>query len=371
MLKVLYVLNHAGKAGTERYVESLIAKLSQKDEFQKEPLIKAYFVYNEEGLLVERLKDMGIETFRISMNNPFDIKAAVRISKLCKNLNIDIIHTQFLRENYISLLSKILNPRVKVIYTNHFVLKNNVILKITNRILSLLQSQIIAVCNKGKEVMISNGIPKNKIEVIFNGVDIKYWGQDTKSTLRKEFNIDKGDFVILCCSRFAHDKGHEFLINAISELKKYTNKSFKCVLANDGPLLEERKKQVVDLGLEQDVIFTGFRQDVKNLIYASNLYINSSEHEALSFAIIEVLACGVPVIATDMAGNGDIINESTKCGVLVKYNDYQALAKVIHNIMQDQELQRNLSKYALVAVSKFFNLDKIIAKTYNLYVKSI
>jgi len=88
MIKVLYLLNHAGKAGTERYVQTLIEKLHNNK-------IKAYFAYNEDGLLVERLKELGIETYRIEMRNPFDIKAVFNLVKLCKKLDIDLIHTQF------------------------------------------------------------------------------------------------------------------------------------------------------------------------------------------------------------------------------------------------------------------------------------
>ena len=66
---------------------------------------------------------------------------------------------------------------------------------------------------------------------------------------------------------------------------------------------------------------------LKNFIIWSDLYINSSEHEALSFAILEVLACGIPLIATDIAGNPDIINTVTNCGILVEYNNPVELAK--------------------------------------------
>jgi len=360
MLKVLYLLNHAGKAGTERYVHTLVEKLNNDK-------IKAYFAYNESGLLVDRMKELGVDTYRIEMKNPFDIKAAFELNKLCRKLDIDIIHTQFLRENYIAMLSKILNPKVKVFYTNHFILYNNAILRMTNRILNPLRSTIIAVCNKGKDMMVSNGVDGKKIKVIFNGVDINYWGEKVETTIRQELNIGEDEFVFLCASRFAHDKGHEFLINAVAQLKKMSDKKFRCVLANDGPLLEECKKQVKELGLEKEVVFTGFRKDIKNLIYGSDLYINSSEHEALSFAIIEVLACGIPVIATDMAGNGDIINDETKCGMLVKYNNSKELAQAVNRIMGDKELKNGLGKNALKAVKEKFNLDMVASETYNLY----
>ena len=75
---------------------------------------------------------------------------------------------------------------------------------------------------------------------------------------------------------------------------------FTLVLAGDGPLLEPTKAQVQELGLEDCVKFIGFRKDIKNLYKGSDLYVNSSQHEALSFLIIEAMAAGLPVIATDM-----------------------------------------------------------------------
>lgn len=364
MIKVLYLMNHAGKAGTERYVQSLVEKLNNKH-------IKAYFAYNEEGLLVERMKALGVETFKIKMRNPFDLKAALELSGLCKRLKIDIVHTQYLRENYIALFSRLFNPKTKVMYTNHFILENNWILRIWNRILTPLQANIIAVCNRGKEMMISNGVDGKKITVVFNGVDPNFWGGPVESTLRKEFGIDEETFVMLCGSRFAYDKGHKFLVNSIAELKKITNEKFKLVLANDGPFFEQIKEQVEALGLKDDIIFTGFRKDIKNLIDGSDLYINSSQHEALSFAIIEVLAAGLPVIATDMGGNSDIINPDTNCGMLVKYEDAKGLAEAMRKVMEDTNLQKTFRRNALRAVKEKFSLDNMVMQAYNLYRKSV
>lgn len=363
-MKVLYLLNHAGKAGTERYVFSLIEKLNKKR-------IEAYFAYNEEGLLADRVKEIGVETHRLIMKHPLDIAAAWRLSKLCKSLEIDLIHTQYLRENYIALISRLFNFHVRVMYTSHFIMNNNFVVRIFNRILTRLESNIISVCNKGKDVLISNGLDGRKIKVVFNGVDPHFWGDAVQSTMRKEFGIEEEAFVLLCASRFAHDKGHKFLINSIAELKKAAGAKFKCVLANDGPLFEEARQQAKNLGLEKDIIFTGFRQDIKNLIAGSDLYINSSEHEALSFAIIEVLAAGLPVIATDMGGNDDIINSETNCGILVKYDDARGLAAAIQQIMHNKALQVSLRKNALKAVRERFSLDNMVEKTYNLYKDSV
>jgi len=342
----------------------LVEKLDNKK-------IKTYFAYNEEGLLVERLKAIGVETFQINMRNPFDMKAAWELSRLCKKLDIELIHTQFLRENYIAILSRMFNSKVKVMYTNHFVIPNNSAQRFFNRILTPFEANIIAVCNKGKEMLIINGNKSSIIKVIFNGIDPSYWGEPVESDIRGEFGIGEDEFVMLCASRFAHDKGHKYLVNSIYELKKVTDKKFKCILAGDGPLLEEVKQQVLNLGLNENIIFTGFRSDIKNLFYGSDIYINSSEHEALSFLIIEALASGLPVIATNMGGNGDIINTQTNCGIMVEYNNTTETAEAILKAMEDRALRERLAENALKAVKEIFNLEKVAEKTYNLYVDSI
>ena len=364
MLKVLYLINHAGKAGTERYVYSLIKSLHGTK-------IEAYFAYNEEGLLVEWVRELGITPKQIRMDSPLDIPAANMVKTYCEEKGISIIHTQYLRENYISMLSKLVSKERKVFYTNHFVMDKSKALRYANKIFNPLQEQVIAVCNKGREMLIENGVDPEKIQVIFNGVDVNYWGESFQSTIRSELGIGGEDFVFLCGSRFAHDKGHKYLIKSVAELKKRTSKPFRCILSNDGPLLEECKDLVKELKLEKDVVFTGYRKDVKNLIYGADLYINSSEHEALSFAIIEVLACRTPVIATNMAGNGDIINGETNCGILVEYNNEVMLAESIQDLMENSKKLDLYKENAFKAAMDRFNLDKMVEKTYNLYELSV
>lgn len=359
-MNVLYLLNHAGKAGTERYVQTLIEELSPKK-------INAFFAYNEDGLLRETLESKGIKTFRIPMKHPFDLAAARKISKICKEHHIDLIHTHYLRENYIALLSRLFHPKVKVVYTNHFIMENTGAIRFCNRLMTRLQFRIIAVCNKGKDMLIKNGNKGSIIKVIFNGVDPEGWKKREPSTLRQELGIDDKTFVILCASRFAHDKGHAYLVDTMNELKTMTSIPFKCVLAGDGPLLEQTKKKVEDLKLTSDILFIGFRPDIKNLFNGSDLYFNASEHEALSFLIVEALASGLPVVATDMGGNRDIINEETQCGVLVEYNNPVSTAKEIKRLMEDKTRLDLIREKAYKAVENRFNIHKVAEQTYEIY----
>ena len=366
MRKVLYLLNFAGKAGTERYVETLVKYLSA------DGLVQPFFAYNEGGLLVERLEAMGVPCRQITMRRRFDKQAAKALADLCREWDIDLIHCHYLREHYTALLAKKYNKKIRVVYTNHFVLANDFITRLSNRWMDKRQDQMIAVCNKGKEQLIANGWSADRIQVIFNAVDLEAWAGDrSESTLRSELGLPEDRFVMLCASRFADDKGHKYLIDSVKRLTQLTDKPFTLVLAGDGPLLEPSKAQVKELGLEEQVRFIGFRKDIKNLYKGSDLYVNSSRHEALSFLIIEAMAAGLPVIATDMGGNSDIVNDEAGCGLLVEYDNPDSMAGAMKRFLEEPDFLARCRENALRTIQEKFEIHKMARATFEVYRKAL
>lgn len=366
-MNVLYLLNYAGKAGTERYVETLVKYLSADGR------VKPFFAYNEGGLLVERLEALGVPTRQLTMSSRFDRKAAKALAKLCGEWDIDLIHCHYLRENYIAMLAKSYNKKVKVVYTNHFVIPNDAVTRLSNKLLDPRQDQMIAVCNKGREQLMANGWSGEHIQVIFNAVDPAAWAGDrSESTMRSELGIPDDRFVMFCGSRFADDKGHRYLIDSIKRLTEITDRPFTLVLGGDGPLLEETKAHAGELGLtEEQVRFIGFRKDIKNLYKGADLYVNSSRHEALSYAIIEAMAAGLPVIATDMGGNSDIVNDEAGCGLLVKYDDPDSMAHAMKVMLEEPHFLALCRQGAERTIQEKFEIGKMAAATYAVYQKAL
>lgn len=365
MLKVLYLLNYAGKAGTERYVETLVKYLNGEK-------IQAYFAYNEGGLLVERMQEAGVSVRQIAMRRRFDLKAAKALAALCAQWDIDVVHCHYLREHYTALLAKRFNKKIRVVYTNHFVMANDAVTRISNRWMDKRQDQMIAVCNRGKEQLVANGWSGDRITVIFNAVDPAAWAGDrASSTLRAELGLAEEDFVMLCASRFADDKGHKYLIDSVKRLTEISSVPFTLVLAGDGPLLEPAREQVKRLGLEERVRFIGFRKDIKNLYKGADLYVNSSRHEALSFLIIEAMAAGLPVIATDMGGNRDIVNDEAGCGALVEYDNPESMAQAMKRLMEDPALLARCRENALKTIREKFEIHKLAQATFAVYQKAL
>lgn len=361
-LRILYLINHAGKAGSEKYVYNLVKAFNGKKA-------QCYFAYNEAGLLSEQMGELSIPSFQLEMRNPFDLRAAKRLAKICRENKIDVIHTQYPRENYIAILAKLFGSGARVVYTCHLTYYPAKIWYIMNRIIMPHNDRIIAVCNYGREILCTIGAPRKKIEVIFNG--IPYPEDPVASTdIHEEFGLSEDTFVITTLSRCNPEKGLDFLVDSMKRLKEKTALPFVCLIAGDGPLLEDVKEKVRREGAQAYVFPLGFRSDTAKILSGSSVFVNSAKcNEALSFAILEAMGSALPIVATDIGGNPDIVQNEYGCGALVPYGDTEAMADALLKLMSDKEYYEGCRRASLARVREVFNLDKLLKQTYEQYTK--
>lgn len=357
-MKVLYLINYAGGGGTEKYVLNLIESYTDAG-------IKCYFAYNEKGLLATQMAQRKISTFQFEMKNPFDLNAAKTLARICRQNKIDVIHAQHPRENCIACLSKLFYPGVSVVYTSHILLKNNTFWKIINRTVARGCDRIIAVCNAGKQLLSQNGFNTKKIDVIFNGVPIP--PQKSENDIRAELNISKDTFVICALTRYSAEKGVDFLVDTMQRLKGKTDRKFLLLIAGTGEEYDKIGEKIKSLELEDRIIRLGYRTDTPALLEACDLFINLSQTEALSFAIIEALSHAKPVVVTNVGGTSDIVNEKSCCGVAVEYGDVEGASDAVARLMQDRELYEKYCKGAFENVCENFNQALMLEKTCNVY----
>ncbi len=357
-MRVLYLINHAGKAGTEKYVLNLV-KAYNKEKCE------CFFAYNEPGLLLTQMEELGIPCFQFKMKHPFDIKAAKKLAGYLKENEIDVVHAQYPRENYIALLAKRYYKRVKVVFTSHLTIKTNFIWKITNAFMTPLNHKIISVCNHGKELLIGNGVKKEKIEVIFNAMTFNE--EEKSSTIREELGIGD-EFLIVTLARYHFAKGLPFLIDSVKRLKEIAEKPFKLLIVGDGELWDEITKKISLEGLADTIYQLGFRKDTDNILAGCDLFVNSASClEALSFAMLEALSKKLPLVATNVGGNSDIVNEETDCGLIVEYPDTEGFANAINTLMNDREMYLRMSENAKKAILGRFNYETMLEKTFETY----
>jgi glycosyltransferase involved in cell wall biosynthesis len=357
-INVLYLIHYAGQGGTERYVLSLAQTLRGAGR------VNPFFAYTEDGLLRKRMEDAGIPVTQIIMPSRYSLKAAKQLAGFCREHKIDVIHTHFLRENYIALLSKRYYKAPRVVYTNHIILPNNLVTRISNRVLSRRQHAVLAGCSPGAEQLKKNGIPSKAITVIRNGVDPAQWAKADPAPVRKELGLGEL-FTMLYSARMVEGKGHAFLLRAVSRLKQQAKAPFRLLLAGDGPLLEDVKALSEQLGLPEEVTFLGFREDMRDVLSACDVCVNASESETVCMSILEGMAAGLPVVATSVGGTPELV--TAEAGILVPYGNTEAMAGALRVMLEDPEMRKKAAEGALAVIQREFTADKMADKIFNSY----
>lgn len=358
-MKVLYLINYAGSGGSERYVE-LLAKYYHNNKCQ------CGLCYNVDGPLVEKMKALGVPTCRIEMKSILDLAAAKELAKLCESEGYDVIHAQYPRENYIAILARRFGCKAKIVFTSHLIMEQPLPWKLLNRIFTPKNHAVLTVCTHGREVLERNGVAKDKIRIVFNGVDAAAAPKHDRTVLQ-EFGVREDELVVSILTRFSEEKGVPFLLRAIAKLKEKTNVPFRLLLVGTGPDFDRDKGLVPQLGLEDTVILTGFRTDTAKLLAASDIYLNSSSSEAMSFAILEALGAGLPLVVTDVGGNPELVNTGSVCGLLAPYGDEEAYADAIRQLLEDDALRARYAAAARAKAENEFGLYNLLDELFEIY----
>ncbi len=362
-MNVLYLINYAGKAGTEKYVENLIRLGKGK--------INPFFAYNVGGELSQKMKEASVPCLQVEMSWRSMLSAAKKLADYCRSNGIEVIHAQYPRENIIALISKRYYNKPKVVLTNHLTLRlsglSGFVWRRLNKRFTPKNHCIIAVCNEGRDIMIENGVEPSRIKVIYNGIEPA--GSSVRSNvIRKELGLSDNCFVMTILARFAQEKGLSFLLDSLAELKKRSDKPFCCLICGDGELFSEISAKASELGLENECRLLGFRKDTREILLGSDIYLNSSScNEAMSFAILEAMNAGLPLVVTDVGGNRDLAETGIQCGFVCKYGDTDAFASSIKRLMDDTELRARLSAAAAEKIKKQFDLNKLADDVFAAY----
>lgn len=363
-MRVLYLINYAGKAGTEKYVENLIGYLHPDRA-------ECHLCYNVDGPLAEKMRERGIPCLQLEMKHPFDRVAAKKLAAYCRQNSIDVIHAQYPRENYIAILAKKYCPSLKVIFTSHLTIYQNAVWKFFNRRMMKKDECVISVCEEGRDILISNGVPADKIKVIFNGIEPGDPPPErSPGRKRPAFGEDLPDGAVaaLILARLAPEKGLSFLLDAVKKANTPDGAPIFLYVAGDGEERASLEAGIAQRGLTDRVRLLGYRTDTAALMRDADLYLNSSSsNEAMSFAMLEALAAGLPLIATRVGGSPDLVKMGGDCGYVVEYGDADGFASALRKLANDPDLRREYSAAARRKAENEFKLAGLLDDVYRTY----
>ena len=204
-------------------------------------------------------------------------------------------------------------------------------------------------------------IPIDKLQVIHNSVDLESYASPASLELPIELACCQNRPVVLTVARLDKQKGHAILLEAAAQLPEAV-----FVLVGDGPERAYLQAQCKSLGLEERVIFTGFRSDIRNWLAHCDLFVLPSFYEGQPLSILEAMAAGKPVIASAIPGNDELI-EHGKTGWLVPPGDAIQLTQALRVMLTDPALARCLALAGQVKVQKEFSIRTMVKQVEQLY----
>lgn len=360
MKNVLHLCESSDTGGAESVLINLVENLD-KNRY------RSLVCLLSDGWLKHQLEKRKIETVVIPQPRSFDVLWVFRVYRLLKDRDIHLMHShEFATNVYASFLSRITG--IPVVATAHG--KNYYVEKWRRRMAYRFvarRSAMVAVSYDLKRFLAQRvAIPASSIRVVHNGIDLsRYAIYEGKHVVRTELGIRADQHVIGTVGNLFAVKGQIYLLRACQEVAR-AFPSFVLLVAGEGEQLSILEKEASDLGIADNVKFMGFRDDIPSLLQAVDVFVLPSLSEGLPLSILEALSLQKPVVATNVGGIPEIVEDGTT-GYLVPPRNPEALAEKILLLLRHPEIAANVGQAGRKKVEKDFGLEKMVREYQSLY----
>jgi len=324
------------------------------------------------GSIGHELQEEGFKVIQIKrMAKKISFLYPKRLVDTLRHEKVDIVHSHSGCWHKAAIAGKY--SRVKgIIYTEHgrLVPDNNSVIML-DRIVSRLTDYIVPVSLDLSEylkeiVRLDHG----KIHRIENGINTEYYSPNDKDKkLLKELKISEETFVIGNIARLAPVKDHFTLVKAFAIARK-SHPNMRLLIVGDGPKRSKLEKLISEMNLSQEVMLLGFRRDIKELLSILDVFVLSSISEGTSITILEAMASGKPVIATNVGGNSRIVIDG-KTGFLVPPKQPVLLARKISELIENPKIAKKMGLHGRKVVQTNFSVERMTKKYVSLYLDLI
>lgn len=356
IINIAYIIPSLDVGGSERKVIDIASGLN-KDNFK---LIIITITKN--GSLASNAIDAGIEVFCANKKGKFDFKVIDRIAKILVENNIDIVQVYTSTGKlWGRLAAKKANVKV-VISTEESLFRNKFIdryferklVKNTDLIITNSEATLNSACN-------ATGIDYTMYKIIYNGIDLEPF---LKAERKNIISKDKDEKIIMCVARLDPRKNIDMLITAFNFVSQDVKS--KLVIIGSGSEEQKLKKQVTDYNLDEKVIFLGSRNDVPSLLKEADLFVLPSTEEGFGNVIIEAIASGVCVAASNVGGIPEIITNEDS-GFIFDPKEPMELIRVMLLLLNDDKLRAKLAKNAFKTIM-YFSKTRMIKEHEDVYI---
>ncbi len=326
---------------------------------------KVLMVCQPDSTVGKNAEAIGIEVMYLPMKNWRLFTSAVKLGRYLRKEKYVILHAHGARDHLLTILARLISRKGRVLRTKHNVnpVKNGLLQY------HYLTHKLSGVSKAACATLEQAGVPQDKISLIYSAFDISgFFPQEPSSAILKEFNIGKNDFVIGCLGRLiSPTKGIETLLRAATLiLEKMPNARFLIA----GRPSKAHLQLVKDLGIADRVIFPGFRNDVPQILSCTDIYVQPSLKEALGSAILQAMAMGKPVAASNTGGIPELVKDN-ETGLLFEPKNPEALAQAVLKLAENETGRLKMCSLGRKRILESFTLDRMIDEIESWYQNAL
>lgn len=364
-LRLIHLIHSLGSGGAENGIVNLV---NHHDEHK---FVTAICVFNGGGELTERVNRKKTEIFELDKKNGNDPSLIWKLIQLFSIWKPDIVHTH----SWGTLCEGVIAAKISgipvIVHGEH----GTVQMKWHNRFIQKLfwnaVKKVLSVSDMHKRRLISDiGFPQGKIEVIYNGVDTNKF-RKVKKPVNYEIIpgfIPKG-IVISTIGRLMPVKNQAMLIDAFANVfAKYPDTVL--LIAGDGPLKNDLQHQVHALKISEAVHFMGIRSDIDDVLRMSDIFVLPSKSEGMSNTILEAMSTSLPVVATRVGGNIELVIEG-ETGILIPSDNRLVLEQSLLYLIDHPLTRKKMGEAARKRISSNYSIHTMVKNYEKFYLKLV
>lgn len=342
-------------------LERLLLEIAE----QTDPRVQQLFFISlgSIGSVGLQLRRMGWPVVCLHRPNGIRPSLILSLARIFHGIHPAIVHTHDARALIYGAPAARLMGIKRVIHTQH---GQN--LGMTPRRLKLIRytaklvQSYVCVSRNACDVAANQGIPEDRLRLVYNAISVERF----KSAIRSQsHSLDENQKSLVAIARLSPEKGLSTLLKAVALIHK-SLPDLRLEVAGEGPCHAELLREANHLGIYEKVQFLGQVSDPENVLSRGRVFVLPSNSEGVSLTLLEAMAAGVPVVATDVGGTPEVL-ENGKSGLLVPPQNPEELANAIKRLWLDDDLRFRLSLAADQRVSEQFDISRMTREYNELY----
>jgi len=365
--KILCTLNQARVAGTEKHLLIILKNLN-RDLF--EPAVLCF----SDGPLIQLLREQGIRAWSLPRERFLDYSTAKKTYRLIKENKFDLLHSHC--GQFACIIAKLAGVPYLIETRHGLYLNYDQLDKVTFLRSLIIKSKarfvdMTITVNKIDKKLLSEkfGAPENRIRDVANGLDLEEIKslKITTAQIKDELQIAPGCNIVGTVARFTEQKGLQYFVEA-AKLIKQQIPNCKFIIVGDGELKNSLIDLAQNIGVYQDIIFTGYRSDALSIMSAFDIFVLPSLWEGMPYTILEAMALKKPVVATHVFGNSEIVLNA-KTGNLVPPRDSVAISKAVTTLLKNKQEAKKMGENGFHRIKTDFSGKKMTEKIEHTYLE--